>query len=153
MKKSVKKVVNRLKPLVGHEIIRIKPAHGDHSYADRPLTLLGFTDKGELIIRDEEFRDAQYHERVLPMEFTDPFWISYKKAQRPKNNLLNQWKGKYIRRIVPIEYPFYDRSFMDPSDRYRLIAASKHHVFLRRNGRTVILNYLYANPKDWTLNE
>ncbi len=155
MKKSTKKVISRLKPLIGKEIIRIKPTNsGDFSYTDSPLVLLGFTVKGELIIRNEKRRDTKFYEKTLPIQFTDAFWISYKRSRRAKNNSLNKWRGQYVRRIVPIEDPFKDISFMNPADHYRLISVSKHHVFLERSdGSMAIQNCLYANPAEWELNE
>ncbi len=155
MKESMEKVVNRLKPLVGHKIIRIKPTkYGDYSYTETPVTLLGFTDKAELIVRQELFGIEPF-EDVMPISFTDSFWISYRKAKRAKNNSLNQWKGRYVKRIVPVMTPYFDESFMGSSSRCRLIAASKHHIVLQSDGFgfTSIKNYLYANPKDWTLDE
>ena len=112
---------------------------------------MGFTDKGELIVRGELC--FMKYKKIMSIRYTDPFWISYRKAKRAKNNPLNKWKGRYVKRIVPIEEPYYDISFMNPADRYRLIGASKHHVFLQDGGRMCIKNLLYANPKDWALNE
>lgn len=153
MKKSIKKIINRLKPLVGHEIIRIKPTcYGDFSLTNRPIVLLGFTAKGELIVQDKQFYGTKFYERALSVGFTDWFWISYKRATKTGNSPLNKWCGKKIKRTTPVFLQFgKDESFMNNS--YILLHASKHHVVLGDRTKERILDCRYAKPEDWALDE
>lgn len=152
MKKSIRKIVNRLRPLVGHEIIRIKPTcDGDFSYTDKKLILLGFTPKGELIIQNEKNKGSKYYERTLPLEFTDWFWISYKRALKSGSSPLNKWCGKKIKRTTPVFMPWGEMKIY--MDRNVLIHASKHHVILSGWLGERILNCCFAKPEDWALDE
>lgn len=153
MKKSTRKVINCLRRYVGHEVLRTSPVCGDWSYTDSPILLVGFTSDGCIRCRytgideDEEF--------VLPFQFTDFNWITYKKALKAKGNELNKWRGKKIRRIRPTS--FGDSSFMD-GDALTLISASKHHMVIMYNGGFMegikfVLRSDYMNPEEWELVE
>ncbi len=159
MKKALRKTINYLNQYIGHEILRTKPTHGDWSYTsgDDPLLLLGFTSNGCIRYQHTGF-DARIlgdEEYILPLHFTDRNWITYKKALRAKNNKLNKWKGKKIRRICPTP-TVGSRSFM--REPVTLISASKHHMLVMYHdygldGQTTLLGADYMNPEDWILAE
>lgn len=154
MKKSTRKIINHLKQYIGLEVVRTKPTSGitwsgDWSHTDEPIIILGFTSDG--CIRYRYSNDDR--ERTMPFAFTDRNWVTYKKAQRAKHNVLNKWRGKRIRRIRPTA-TCGDRSFMD--DAPTLISASKYHMVIEYHmigleGRKCILRSDYMKPEDWVL--
>lgn len=156
MKKSIKKTVNYLKQYIGHEILRTKPSYGDWSYTSDSILLLGFTPDGciRCLHTGIEAKIFKGKEDVLPIEFTDRNWITHKSAKKSKNNELNKWKGKRIRRVRPAGY---DRSFMR-EEPPTLITASKHHIVIRYEdwilkGRMKILDSRYNKLEDWEVVE
>lgn len=165
MKKSTKKIIKALSRYIGHEIIRTKRIDtGDGSYTDYPILLIGFTPEGEIKYRNVMGRQNMYGDAVhiLPSSFTDRNWITYKKALRAKNNELNKWKGKKIKRVCPTQNG--NRAYMceAPCGEFiTLISASKHHLLIKNDnmmnnmnrlkGDEKILNYEFTNPKDWIL--
>ncbi len=159
MKKSTKKIINHLKPFIGHEIIRTIPVSNDANFTSYPVLLVGFTSNGCIRCRGTVHPSSilsENTEYVLPLLFTDRNWITYKKALRSKNNRLNEWKGKKIRRIHPTSF-CEDYSYMD-SKGVLLISASKHHLLIKNkshfcNETTRVLNFDFANPEDWILAE
>lgn len=162
MKKSTRKTINHLSQYIGHEIIRIKPACGNWSKTTEPILLLGFTPDGCIRYRYTDFNAVIMgnEEYVLPFSFTDRNWITYKKALRTKNNQLNQWKGKKIKRIIPTKR-LGDSSFMCDSPFEKaptLISASKYHIVIEHNdmgleGRTSVLSPDFSIFSEWTLAE
>lgn len=106
MKKSTREVINRLKPYVGHEMLRTNPANGDYSYTDGcPLLFTGFKSDGRIIYRHTG-PDAINHgnkKYVLPLYFTDYNWITYEKATKPEGNKLNTWRGKKSEEFVLLQ--------------------------------------------------
>lgn len=165
MKKITKKIIGRLKRYIGHDIIRIRPTFcGDASFTGSPLTLLGFTIDGKMVVCHPSYTFEGKHLGTtsfeLPIEFTDTFWISYKKALKAKGNPLNKWKGKKIRRTKPTKFNC-DRSFMceysfevPPS----LVSASKHHVLIQYNSFSLrneksLLSFEFADPSELKLAE
>ena len=163
MKKSTRKIVSRLSSYVGIEVIRTKPTvTGDWSKTDTPILLLGFTSDGRIRYRHLGFErnifgDVEY---TLPISFTDRNWITYKKAMKPKNNPLNKWRGKKIKRVRPTatcgDCSFMCRNIWDAAP--TLVSASKYHMVISRNdsiwkGRQTVLRSDYMDPKDWVLAE
>lgn len=154
MKKTTKKFVKRLERYIGKEIIRIRQTYfsGDFSFTDEdPVILLGFTPKGEMIVKYTRFMATVRETDILPLEFTDDLWISYKKAITAKNNCLNKWQGKKIRRLCPTKRTG-DRSFMK-GKAPTLISASRHHVVIKSDLEKYVLNSDFANPNEWVLAE
>lgn len=169
MKKSTKKTINYLKRYIGHEIIRTKPTSmGDWSYTLHPIFLLGFTNEGRMICNSEG------KEIILSFDYINRNWISYKKALRAKNNKLNIWRGKRIKRIHPVYHnvkrksardrsfrEIVDKSFMCIFEHQKppiLVSASKHHIVLKLQnvgleGEIVVVDERYAKFEDWTLVE
>ena len=149
MKKSKKKIINSLKKYVGLEILRVRPTTetNDWSYTDSLIILLGFTYDGCIICKEKHLESKKFNTKpiVLPIEFTDRSWITYKKALRPKNNELNKWRGKKIKRINPT--PFDERPFMHEYP--VLVSASKYHMVIKIDGEIKVLKPAYANPEDW----
>lgn len=152
MKKSVKKIVNRLNQFIGHEIVRTKPTcTGDWSCTNEaPIILIGFTFDGCIIYKHTGW-DARLlgtQNFYLPITFTDRNWITYAKALRPKSNPLNIWRGKKIRRIRPTE--FGGTSFMNEAP--ILISATNKHILVRSDdGYEFFLDSRYAKKEDWEL--
>lgn len=158
MKKSTRKTIKYLKRYEGHEIIRTKPVSEDWSYTENPILLVGFTADGCIRYRETGFnlRIFGNQELVLPIQYTDRNWITYRKALKAKDNKLNEWRGKKIRRIRPTPI-IGDCSFIEASAP-TLISASKHHMVIMYNdigieGDISILNRDYMNPEDWKLAE
>lgn len=159
MKKSTRKVINRLRQYIGHEVVRTKPARGDWTYTGgSPLLLVGFTSDGCIRYRYTGIEAKVYgdQEWILPFHFTDCNWITYKKALKAKGDKLNRWRGKKIRRIRPTP-TIGDCSFMS-GEAPTLISASKHHMVIMRNdiglkGKKFVLRSEYVNPEDWELAE
>lgn len=91
--------------------------------------------------------------KALPLYFTDNKWITYKKALRAKNNALNKWRGKKIKRVVPTIMG--DKSFMGSKLSKiapTLISASKHHmVIVDEHCGKCILGCDFASPDEWIL--
>ena len=156
MKKTTKKFVKRLERYVGKEIIRIRQTHfsGDYSFTDKdPIILLGFTPKGEMIVKYTGSRATVRETAILPLEFTDDCWISYKKAITASNNRLNKWRGKKVIRICATKR-LEDRSYMRSNYAPTFITASRHHVLIKNDkGRNILLNCDFANPNEWELAE
>ena len=165
MKKSTKKIINTLSKYIGLEIIRTKPTSAigyvkDWSYTSDPIVLIGFTADGCIRYRHTgmEARFFGNEEYTLPFSFTDRNWITYKKALRAKNNELNKWRGKKIKRIRPTA-TCGDRSYMCEygfEEPPTLISASKYHMVIMNNdiglkGDKSILRSDYMNPEDWVL--
>lgn len=170
MKKSTKKTINYLKRYIGHEIIRTKPTSmGEWSYTLHPIFLLGFTNEGCMICRNSEGEEI-----ILSFAYINRNWISYKKALRAKNNKLNIWRGKRIKRIRPVYNKvkrksaldrsfrgIVDKSFMCRFEHQKppiLVSASKHHIVLKLQnvgleGEIVIVDDRYAKFEDWILAE
>lgn len=159
MNKSTKKTINYLSQWIGHEIIRTKPTcfDNDWTFTTDPILLLGFTTNGCIRFHytGELKEKLGIVEIVLPFHFTDRNWITVKKALKAKNNRLNQWRGKRIKRIRPTRQS--DHPYMSPKFP-TLISASKHHLVIMLNdvefeGRKRILNSNYVNAEDWSLAE
>lgn len=160
MNKSTKKTINYLSQWIGHEIIRTKPTcfDNDWTFTTDPILLLGFTTNGCIRFHytGELKEKLGIVEIVLPFHFTDRNWITVKKALKAKNNRLNQWRGKMIRRICPTSTCVVE-SFTRP-EFPTLLSASKHHLVIMRNdigfeGKKAILGANFANAEDWTLAE
>lgn len=131
MNKTTKENVNHLRRLVGHKVIRKGPTamHGDFSYTEDPLILVGFTEKGKIICRyaEETFLGRIFgsRENVLPLEFTDRNWMLYSRVTKGRNSELSKWNGRKILRTRPTARRG-DKSFME--EPVKLIAASKYHL-------------------------
>lgn len=163
MKKSTRKTINYLSQYIGLKILRTKPVNCDGSYThDDPILLVGFTSDGCIRYRHTGF-DARLlgdKEYVLPLHFTDRNWITYKKALRAKNNPLNQWQGKKVKRTIPVKRNG-DCSYMCSYSFEKaptLVSASRHHLVIEHNdigleGRQSILGPDFANPSEWELAE
>lgn len=104
MKKSIKKTINYLKQYIGCTIIRSKPSiTGKKDYTNTPIILLGFTSDGKIRYKrgnpnmflgvNSDGKAITYTNRImsyisgdkeyiLPLEFTDRYWISYRKYWR-----------------------------------------------------------------------
>lgn len=160
MKNSTRKTINYLSQYIGHKILRTKPVNGDGSKTADPILLVGFTSDGCIRYKHTGVEatilgDAEY---VLPLHFTDRNWITYKKALRAKNNPLNQWKGKKVKRTTPAKRNG-DRSYMCSYSFEKaptLVSASRHHIVFEYNdfglkGRRSILGPDFANPSEWKL--
>lgn len=165
MKKSTRKVVNYLKQYIGLEIIRTKPTSGrtwtvDWSHSDEPIILLGFTSDGCIRYRHSGFNKTVFgnKEYILPFDFTDRNWVTYKKALRAKHNVLNKWRGKEIKRLRPTatcgdRYYMCEYSFEKAPT---LVSASKYHMVIEHHdigleGSKTILRADYIKPEDWAL--
>lgn len=120
---------------------------------DSPILLKGFTSDGRIIVcylgRDAKIFGSE--EKIFDIEFTDKNWITYKYALQPRDNPLNKWRGKRIRRIVPVMRLRADKSFMDNYDAPILVAASKYHIVVKTEFGNMVLSSDYARPKDWVL--
>lgn len=154
MNRATKKTINYLSQWLGKEIIRTKPTYtNDWSYTTTPILLVGFTPDGciryQRTSRDKDFHESE--EDVLYFSFTDRNWITLKKAMKPKNNRLNQWKGKKIKKFRT-NTKWKSTSFMS-GNFPTLIAASKHHLIVMDAGKRYILNDASANAEDWALAE
>ena len=92
MKESTKKIINPLSQYVGTEIIRTKPSCGDWSFTNHPMLLVGFTPTGCIKCRfsGAEVQVIGNNEFILPTNYTDYNWISYKKALKAEENELNK---------------------------------------------------------------
>ena len=151
MKKSTRKAVEYLKRYVGHEIIRIKPTNdGGTSYLDMPILLTGITEQG--CMRYQHIGDDceifGSGEGILPVDYTDRYWIDFKKALKPRHNELNKWKGRRIARTRPTASG--QESFMETP--VTLVFASRHHVGVKVDGSISdfwILGPEFSNPNDW----
>lgn len=167
MKKSTRKIINHLKQYIGLEVIRTKPTQGliwsgDWSHTDEPIIILGFTSDGCIRYRHSGFGKIVFgdEEHILPFSFTDRNWITYKKAMRAKNNVLNKWRGKRIRRVRPTA-TYGDHSYMCRFGLDRaptLVSASKYHMVIEHHdagleGDKSLLRADYINPEDWVLAE
>lgn len=163
MKKSTKKIINHLKQYIGIEIIRTQPTFGrtwpvDWSNTSEPIILLGFTPDGCIKYRYRKTSIFGDTERMLPFDFTDLNWVTYKKALTPKHNVLNKWRGKEIKRVRPTAT--YDgSSFMCEYDFQKLptlVSASKHHMVIEHHGGCLegvrfILRADFIKSEDWVL--
>lgn len=156
MKKSIRKTCRYLSRYIGQEIIRIVPARyedgsTDLYYVKYPVLLIGFTPKGEMKIRYTGIMAKVYgnEEYILPLSFIDRNWVTYKKACKAKNNELNKWKGKKIKRVRPVGR--VDRTYMD--EHVTLISTSKHHMVVMVQGKKVLLDSRWIKPEDWILVE
>lgn len=162
MKKSLKKVVTYLRQYVGMRVIRTQPAiykngFEDYSYMRESIIITGFTKDGRIKYRhigDFDLLVFGEKERIMPIEMTDRNWISYRKALKAKNNPLNQWREKQIKRTSPTSYGSI--SYMNGKFPI-LIAASKHHILLettdyRSRKCIVILGCQYLDG-NWELAE
>lgn len=70
MKKSRKKIINRLKPLIGSPIIRIRPTFtGNYGWTESPIILRGFTPEGGLIVRNIVRFSGNNFIKNLPVDF------------------------------------------------------------------------------------
>lgn len=165
MKKSTRKVLNYLKQYIGNEVIRTKPPFrekgaSDWSYTDEPIIILGFTTNGCIKCRHEG--ELKYifgdKEVILPFSFTDRNWITYKKAKKAKNNKLNRWRGKKIKRISSTASERCDYMCKySLSEAPTLVSASKHHMVIietyPEDGIEIkrILYSEFTQPGDWVL--
>lgn len=126
-------------------------------YTEEPIKLLGFSQDNRIICKyTDNSHFPSRDEKILRIEYTDCNWILYTDAFNPKNNQLNKWKGKKIKRIRPAGNSMDFMCNSPTSKPPILISASKYHVILMLEdpgleGTTIILDARYANPKDWTL--
>lgn len=163
MKKSLKKTIAYLRQFVGYEIIRTKPTTNvvDWSYTDEPVIFVGLTQNGCIKYIDPKLDECMKcidprsddTVRILPLNFTDRNWITFKKASKPKGNPLNKWRGKRVVRKCPTCCG--DESFLRNDivgDEQILISASKYHIILEDKflGK-IICDSRYNNPNDWEL--
>lgn len=156
MKKSLKKNLRYLERYIGKEIIRIHPVDGNWKHTNYPILLLGFTLDGKM--RFQYTRDhLEIHGKevfLLEEQYTDRFWITYKKAIKSKNNPLNKWKGRTIHRVratITNEGAFMKMPVI-------LKSASKHHMVVEAtvdflHGRVFVLDARFCNPEDWELSQ
>lgn len=163
MKKSTRKIINYLKQYIGLEVIRTKPTSdiGDWSHTDEPIIILGFTSDGCIRYCHSGFGKIVFGDKeyILPFSFTDRNWITYKKAQRAKHNVLNKWRGKRIQRVRPTA-TCGDRSYMRCAYQKAptLVSASKYHMVIELHdtfleGDKTVLRADYIKPEDWVLAE
>lgn len=165
MKKSTRKIINHLKQYIGLEIIRTQPTSGrnwtvDWSHTSEPIILLGFTADGCIRYRHAGFRQKIFgnKEYILPFDFTDRNWVTYKKVLRAKHNVLNKWRGKRVKRVRPTA-TCGDRSYMCTlgcEDSVTLVSASKYHMVIEHHdflfeGKRTVLRADYIKPEDWVL--
>lgn len=158
MKKSIRKTVRYLRRYIGHEIIRTKPANEENFFTSgAPILLVGFTKDGCIRYRYTGIATEIFGNKEFTLDncYTDRNWITYKKAVRPKHNVLNNWRGKKIKRIRPTIYNDVNFMLGEPPT---LISASKYHMQIQyndtgRKGKKFVLGSIYIKPKDWVLAE
>lgn len=143
----VKKIERKFKRYIGNEIIATRQCLR-RSLTEEPSILVGITRQGKMHIIHAG------HTITLHSSFSkDNYWILYEEALKPKNNPLNKWKGKIIRRNKPAVYvsTFSDYSFMN--EPVVLVSASKHHLVIEEWKKKFVLGPEFANPDDWELAE
>lgn len=167
MKKSTKKMVNRLSRYIGQAIIRTGPNRvtGDRSYLDDPIILKGFTNNGEIIYSylPNSARGMSFgtNDRVLGLSYTDDQWKLLSKIFKPKGNDFNRYLGQKICRVRPAIYTYIgteDYSYTDKYEAVKLISATKYHLVIEYTdpilqGKKSILAFEFAKPEDWVLAE
>lgn len=136
--------------LLGHKVIRTRETEitRDFSYSDEVYIIEEVYPNGELLGKDSKGKKI-----VFSRKFNDRNWKLFSRVKNVPDNPLNKWKGKKIVRTVPALTPttkHMDRSYSTP---VTLIIASKYHLIIEVEGERRILNYLWANPKEWKLAE
>lgn len=170
MDTTIKNAISYLQNYVGQEIIRKKPIpiqkeewkewkglQSDWRHTKTPIILLGFTKEGGIRYQytEEGAKINGYQEQVLPLCFTDENWITYKEALEPKNNALNKWIGKRIKRKRST--CLGDRSYMDKEYEKApiLLSASEYHMLIQYDigtkTSTCLLGPTFVSPEDWEL--
>lgn len=136
--------------LLGHKVIRTRETEitRDFSGSSEVYIIEAVYPNGELLGKDSEGK-----KHVFSPEFNDQNWKLFSRVKNVPDNPLNKWKGKKIVRRVPTQIlttKYVDRSYSTP---VTLIIASKYHLIIEVEGERRILNYLWANPKEWKLAE
>ena len=149
--------MKKMAMMVGYSYLRTAPAvcedgSQDYSYTDTPIVFDGFNEDGTMTFHHPKGGLDSYFlgvgTWVLPSFFADTNWILTRNVENGYKTLLNKWGGKMIQRIRPVS--IYDQSYCD--EPVKLITATRYHVVvINKYGQKVILNCLFANPKDWRL--
>ena len=134
------------KKLIGHRVVRIRETvEKDFSYKDDFVIIKEVTPNEELVVVTSSGK-----EKLLPIDFNDRNWKLLSRVKNIPDSPLNKWKGRKIIRTCPTKQG--DNSYI--TSPVTLINASRHHIIVEsRNAHKTILDYFYANPKEWKLAE
>ena len=112
--------------------------------------------------------------RLLPTAFRDPYWesvsdimdgddwaaldlFSGKKIYRKKplkiSDSLEELSFNFSFDVAGIDTIKYDKRFVGPNNAVTVLAATKYHVVVEKNGYTIFLDCRYTNPEDWAVLE
>lgn len=138
----------------------------DYSFTSDPITFMGFTDDGRIIMQccfpsyhwDSEKKklicnsieeSKAYMLHTLPQEYSDDNWIPFEEVKDGEKTALNDWAGKMVvfDKELCTGVPFYYKQSV------QLISATKYHVVIwdPQLNEEKILNAKYADPGNWKL--
>lgn len=142
-----------LHEMIGESIIRI----GTGYYATHPVTLLGITSEGEMVVREMN----NEKETVLSKAFSDSNWILlaslFLKGNRGK---LSRFEGRRIYRTRPMRFEDREKGEITCIEKYlfpetvQLVSATDHHMVIQEGdifkpGCTKILDESWIDPRAW----
>ena len=151
-------MVKKLTPYIGKSIIRTGPnkVTGDRSFLDQPITLIGFTLKGNIIYKfspgHSVFDTSKTY--TLDSSFVDDQWIELQDLYTPKDNDLIRYLGKKIHRVRPAIYSHgvKDNSYIE--EPLVLVSATRYHLVVKHTdvilrGKETILPFEFSKPEEW----
>ena len=167
---------------IGKSYLRTRPiinglGEYDYSFCSDPICYLG-EQNGEILFCYPENtlkgRILGNGPRVLPLAYKDSYWESlsdvmdgddwealdyfsnkkiYRKNPLKLSDSMEELSFNFSFDVAGIETIKYDTRFVGPENAVTILAATKYHVVVEKDDKTIFLDRRYANPEDWSVLE